>query len=1030
MKKITLYLLIVLIQFSFAAFSQTKPKDPCDKATVTKLPGQFLKPSEINTGSAFSSDVANERKIMNYIYSIIAAAYQPVGLKANNQFNFFNTNKTSWNTKINNQKHGSDYTYDVYNFRYQCQSSGFYIDGHFDFSLSFLVNEGNIYTDSVPVIDYEGKLYRNKPASYNALPNYWVKKNGQLTQLENGHYYSYSDNSSTKHFEWLITKDGKLPFNYVTRREFLQKMIRFNQAYLKELRKNNSSIIPSIENVVKSYTADLQKSESWLNEISIVTSQYNSEGKFSRYNFVTPTQSDALVLMQPNPEYEDKKRPASAPQYIRIYLKINNDHPEAKNLITIIQKNIDKFIALVQTGVPGQVVDTKEPEFVGVVKDKKTSAPDAGSLENVDYTFKPLAKLDKPATIVYPAGFKSALPAPPQNSNKMVAQLPAFKAPAPSAMLGTLGNTAPTDKLFQKQIDDIKALVAAKITAANTTKVDGYLKQKNISTSLAINNYAIEAWTSGKPTLALYLFCKAMQTNYSDMNTANNLASLLISYGYAEKAIPILQYINTKATNAPVVLANMATAYYNLGDMTNAASFAAMCIAKDSLNANANKVAAFVHLNKATQTGNKAEAEKAIGCLKQSLKSQYNQEASDLLNKIESGHNKQADYYNTNFNAFPLLKRLELPAMPTDLAQMKSFNTVLKKERSGISKTREEITAKQKKIPAVSAQQRQTNLMKQVTASIKAGMIITNSALQYNKQFNDAEAIFKLNLKQLTDEHNRTTNGMLKKYTEQLDKLEGGEGKVNEEIEIELLTKARCNEFNGAQSAYLSKAADLTNKYAQQSEYLSRTYWRDYANWKPLTEGDNSMAAFLYAQKGYLMDVDKILSNYPEVLPCTDPNDKTKTDNTPSKPKPWEEEYCANFKGNVGLGVTKIGFNCSSMSISGGEGFVGELNLNYNEDGSFKELTLGAGVGVEANWGNKNIAALSMGVSAMNYVTVGQGPQGMQVTDWGVTAGASAGANVGNVSGEANLASATLSATEGIKTGGAVTDALKILKGK
>ncbi len=683
----------------------------------------------------------------------------------------------------------------------------------------------------------------------------------------------------------------------------------------------------------------------------------------------------------------------------------------------------------IKSSSPVQPAAEQEPVFAGVVKDKKTATADAGIFETSDYTFKPLAKLDKLSPIAFPIGFKSALPAILQNNNKVVAILPAFKVPERSALLNTLSAAVPASGTFQTHIDDLKKLVAAKLNAENAMKIDNHLKLNKISSSVALNNYAIAMWTAGKPTLALYLFCQAVQADYNDMNAANNLASLLNAYGYAEKAIPVLLYINSKTNNAPAVLANMATAYYNLGDMNKAANFATKCVDKDSLNANGNKVAAFVHLNKAVQTGNKAEAEKSIGCLKRSLQSQYDPEASDLLGKIEGSHRREMDYNNTNFNQFPMLKRLELPAMPENLTQIKSFNEVLNKERSAISKTTENIQVARKKIPALNAQQRTNNITQNAgPVLIKAGIIITQGGLQYNKQKNDLEEIYKLNLKALTTEHNKKANAILKKYTEQLNQLEGGEGKADEEIEIERLKKAQCNEFNQAQSAYLSNVAQLTNQFAQQSEYVSRTYWRDYANWQPMATGDNSMAPFLQAQIGYLTDMNKILSVIPLIEPCIYPSQPVKNDNAAAKPKQWEEEYCANFKGTIGIGPAKIGFNCSSMSISGGEGFVGELNLNYNENGSFKELTLGAGVGVEAHWGNQNIASLSAGVSAMNYITVGQGVSGMQVTDYGITAGASAGANVGPVTGDVNIASATLSATTGIQSSGAVPDALRLLK--
>ena len=688
----------------------------------------------------------------------------------------------------------------------------------------------------------------------------------------------------------------------------------------------------------------------------------------------------------------------------------------------------------VKSGSPVQNTIPQEPQFAGVVKDKKSTTPDAATFETSDYAFKPLEKIGNMPPISYPTGFKSAtlIPAQAEGSNKAVATLPPFKAPSRSALLDAIPNTVLSNAAFKKLIDDLKNTVSTKLNTDNVNKIDGYLKAKKITAPKAIAAEAIGAWLSNKPTAALYLFCKAMQADYNVMNTANNLASLLNAYGYSEKAIPVLQYVNGKINNNPDVLSNMATAYYNLGDMNNASLFADKSIAKDSLNANGNKVAAFVHLGKASATNNKAEADKAIGCLKQVLKSRYDNEAAEILNKIEGNHQKQKDFANTNFKEFPMLRRLELPAMTEDLAQAKSFNGFLEKEKTALSQTADDIRAAYKKIPEADMKQVIANINQNKGTAmmmVKAANIVNQSAAWYIKLKSDLEQIFTQNKRTLTTAYNKKISAITKKYNALLNKLEGGEGKVEEEEEMERLKKARCEEYNKESQIYLSDLAKLTNQFAQKSELVSRTYFRDYANWMPVQLNDNSNRFLLDAQVKYITDVRKILSVYTVAEPCIYPSQEAKEDKKPSKPKPWEEDYCANFKGTLGIGPAKIGFNCNSMSISGGEGFVGELNLNFNENGTFKEATIGAGIGIEGHIGNQNVTAVSAGASAVEYITVGAGPNGgVQVTDWGISAGVSAGGNIGAVSGEANIASTNISVNEGIKASGYIANVLGLNK--
>ncbi|MFT3979279.1 MAG: hypothetical protein QM687_02340 [Ferruginibacter sp.] len=678
----------------------------------------------------------------------------------------------------------------------------------------------------------------------------------------------------------------------------------------------------------------------------------------------------------------------------------------------------------VQSNIP------KEPQFAGVVKGDKSSTPDAATFETSDYAFKPLQKIDQMPPINYPAGFKSAAPvaASMEGSNKAVASLPSIKTPARSALLDAQSGQVMSNTSFQKYIEDLKNLAAAKLNTANANKMDGYLKSKKITGSKSIAAEAIGIWIKGKPTAALYLFCKALQSDYGDMNTANNLASLLNAYGYSEKAIPVLQYINSKTNGLPDVLANMATAYYNLGDMNNALVFADKATGKDSLNATGNKVAAFVHLNKATQSNNKAEADKAIGCLKRSIKSQYDQESSELLNKIEDKHQKQNDFTNTNFKEFPMLRRLELPAMPGDLAQARSFNQFLEKEKSALLQTADDIRAAWRKIPEADMKQVVANLNQNKGTAmmmLKAGNIVNQGAAWYMKMKSDLEQLFTQDKKELTAAYNKKISGITKKYNDRLNKLEGGEGKGDEEEEIERLKKARCEEYNKESAQYLADIARITNHFAQKSELVSRSYFRDYANWMPVQLNDNSYRYLLDAQVKYINDVNKILSLYTAVEPCIYPSQQTKNDNSKGKPKQWDDKYCpVILNQEIKAGAVSVQSTCTSFSVEAGEGILGELSMNYNEDGTFKDITIGVGFGAEAGVGITGASA-SVGASAKEYITISSSPNGsVQVSDWGVKGGVNAGGNIGPAGGEVNIVSTNISVSTGVTSGGVVSNAL------
>ena len=77
----------------------------------------------------------------------------------------------------------------------------------------------------------------------------------------------------------------------------------------------------------------------------------------------------------------------------------------------------------------------------------------------------------------------------------------------------------------------------------------------------------------GHPQAAMALSMKAVQLEPANPNWQNNMASLLTQYGYAEKAIPVLQKLKNELPANSTVLNNLAQAWLALGETDTAALF-------------------------------------------------------------------------------------------------------------------------------------------------------------------------------------------------------------------------------------------------------------------------------------------------------------------------------------------------------------------------------------------------------------------------------------------------------------------------
>jgi Flp pilus assembly protein TadD len=86
----------------------------------------------------------------------------------------------------------------------------------------------------------------------------------------------------------------------------------------------------------------------------------------------------------------------------------------------------------------------------------------------------------------------------------------------------------------------------------------------------AVGSAAVLCMMQGHPQAAMALSMKAVQTDPSNVNWQNNMASLLTQYGYAEQAIPVLEKLKKQFPRNSTVLNNLGQAWLALGAIDSA----------------------------------------------------------------------------------------------------------------------------------------------------------------------------------------------------------------------------------------------------------------------------------------------------------------------------------------------------------------------------------------------------------------------------------------------------------------------------
>jgi hypothetical protein len=305
----------------FLLVSLKLASQPCSEATLSQKPGIWKEGIKGSVSGIPAGDLDKEKKVVAALHNMIKSKYTPVGAEAD-----FNGSYDSPDAEIPVNNYG----YTIYFLNYICEGN-----------LVKTVHETST-TFSIDANRFDGRIF--EIPDENSIPDEGFFSIKIIPVEKDGYFYFEQDVSlgfglTGKSRNWLITHDNKLPFAYVTKKEFLEKQ---KQMLL-------SSSAKSTGGSKKDYEKALTKLETLLTTATAESLQpvivKKDPNDYLSYLFTTGNDPFGKVLIKPNPGYFNTKLSRSSPQFFVVNVKGNEKDAVAANFINGVMKDFD-FAAL------------------------------------------------------------------------------------------------------------------------------------------------------------------------------------------------------------------------------------------------------------------------------------------------------------------------------------------------------------------------------------------------------------------------------------------------------------------------------------------------------------------------------------------------------------------------------------------------------------------------------------------------------------------------------------------------------------
>jgi hypothetical protein len=310
----------VLVLFSFPVFAQD-----CSKELLREKPGTWKAGQQGSIVNVTAAALAKEKAVLTAIHKMIQTNYFPKGCQAL-YATVYGKNPRDGEIFI-----GDPYYYSMYILRFLCDrnsndKSKFYVDISTPTTVNIIANAiyfSNLYAANIPADDFRGYLKLTKRPQQK--DGFWFM--GEEIVGDRG------TPSEIKEYRWLITYNDTLPFNYMSRKEYLLLQKRRLEKDLVD----NPSEKQYTNKFISNINEYLKKSETELNKTAIA--MWNDEQRFER--FVEEGTNGSFIAIKPNLEYYHKKLPLSSPQFFTVVYKIAAGDNVFEYNIDHIKKAVD-----------------------------------------------------------------------------------------------------------------------------------------------------------------------------------------------------------------------------------------------------------------------------------------------------------------------------------------------------------------------------------------------------------------------------------------------------------------------------------------------------------------------------------------------------------------------------------------------------------------------------------------------------------------------------------------------------------------
>jgi len=359
------FLLYSVILVSITASAQN-----CNRELLVQIPGTFKADAPYTGRGLKAEDLAKHKKVVGTISNMIKGKYSPMGVDASYHENFGDVSP-HWGP--------NNYGYSIIPLNYTCYNNKRETEGETSthFSISVNIFDAEIYDTA------EGD--RLLLEGFNVMLDMPVKENGYWYFKEKDVALGMGLTGKTS--AWLITYDGKLPYAYVTKKQFLEKRrlalqvqkqmsasstqdvlnglevekkyketefkndpekfkkymkmdyLQMKERYEKLLADNEKEFKPAFDKI----DTQLKMSADELNQQAIVKVDPNDH---LSYLFTDDADPAGKILIKPNPGYFNKKLPRSSPQFIWISVSANHKEPIASKFMTDIMTAVDFALLL------------------------------------------------------------------------------------------------------------------------------------------------------------------------------------------------------------------------------------------------------------------------------------------------------------------------------------------------------------------------------------------------------------------------------------------------------------------------------------------------------------------------------------------------------------------------------------------------------------------------------------------------------------------------------------------------------------